>query len=87
VDFVNQLSARRITHVVVSFGNPYLIRDFPDVQAYLLAWSGTAASQRAAANALFGGQAITGTSPIGMPPFFERGDGLRIPAKGVLGGR
>lgn len=87
VDFVNQLSARRITHVVVSFGNPYLIRDFPDVQAYLLAWSGTAESQRAAANALFGGQAITGTSPIGISPFFERGDGQQLPPKGVLGGR
>ncbi len=87
VDFVTQLSVRRITHVVVSFGNPYLIRDFPDVQAYLLAWSGTAESQRAAANALFGDQAITGTSPIGMSPFFERGDGLRTPSKGVLGGR
>ena len=87
VDFVTQLSVRRITHVVVSFGNHYLIRDFPDVQAYLLAWSGTAESQRAAANALFGDQAITGTSPIGMSPFFERGDGLRTPSKGVLGGR
>ena len=87
VDFVNELSARRITHVVVSFGNPYLIRDFPDVQGYLLAWGGTAASQRAAASALFGGQPITGRSPISMPPYFERGDGLQIPAKDVLGGR
>ena len=87
VNFVNQLSARRITHMVVSFGNPYLIRDFPDVQGYMLAWSGTADSQLAAANALFGDQAVTGTSPIGMSPFFERGDGLRLPAKDVLGGR
>ena len=87
VDFVTQLSVRRITHVVVSFGNPYLIRDFPDVQAYLLAWSGTAESQRAAANALFGEKESTGTSPIGLPPCFERGDGLGTPSKGVLGGR
>jgi beta-N-acetylhexosaminidase len=81
VEFVNELASRSITHVVITFGNPYLISFFPDAQAYLLAWSSAQVSQEAAADALFGGIAITGRSPIGMDPFFAIGDGIQIPLK------
>jgi len=81
MEFVKELSRRGVTHVVISFGNPYLISLFPDAQAYLLAWSSAQVSQQAAADALFGGIAITGRSPIGMEPFFGVGDGIQIPPK------
>lgn len=81
-DFVNQLTRLGVPHIVVSFGNPYLITDFPDVQAYLLAWSGSAASQRAAASALFGDFAIRGRSPTRIPGFADIGDGIQLPRKG-----
>jgi beta-N-acetylhexosaminidase len=88
IDFVNDLSHRQVPHIVVSFGNPYLIAEFPDIQAYMLAWSTTAASQRAAGAALFGEFEISGRSPIGAPPFFEMGAGLTIPQRrGAAGGR
>ena len=87
VEFVNELARRRITHVVISFGNPYLISLFPDAQVYLLAWSSAQVSQQAAADALFGDVAITGHSPIGMDPFFEVGDGIQVPLKVSVGGR
>ena len=79
VDFVNELARRRVTHVVISFGTPYLISLFPDVRVYLLAWSSAQVSQQAAADALFGDIAITGRSPTGMAPFFAVGDGIQIP--------
>ena len=86
VEFVNELARRRITHVVISFGNPYLISLFPDAQVYLLGWSSAQVSQQAAADALFGDVAITGRSPIRMDPFFEVGDGIQVPLKVSVGG-
>ena len=80
-EFVQELGRAGVPHIVVSFGNPYLISEFPDVQAYLLAWSGSAASQRAAAGALFGDIEIRGRTPTRLPGFAEIGDGIHMPAK------
>ena len=87
VEFVNELARRNVTHVVISFGNPYLISLFPDARAYMLAWSSAQVSQEAAAGALFGGIAISGRSPIGMDPYFAVGDGIQVPLKAGVGGR
>jgi beta-N-acetylhexosaminidase len=85
VEFIQGLAREGIPHIVISFGNPYLLADFPDAQAYLLAWSGAEVSQRAAVRALFGEIEIQGRTPTRIPPFFEIGDGLHVPVKG--GGR
>lgn len=88
VDFITELRRIGVPHTVVSFGNPYLITDFPDVQSYLLAWSGSEASQRAAGRALLGQTQIAGRIPTRIPPMFEIGDGLSIPSKAQnTGGR
>ncbi|HSM04765.1 MAG TPA: glycoside hydrolase family 3 N-terminal domain-containing protein [Longimicrobiales bacterium] len=79
--FIERLAAERIPHVVVSFGNPYLITEFPSAQSYLLAWSGNPVSQRAAAEALFGDIAVTGRAPTRIPGFWEIGAGLQVPAR------
>ncbi len=78
--FIQDLADNRIPHVVVSFGNPYLLQEFPDAQAYLLAWSGSEASQRAAARSLFGEIPIRGRTPTRIPPDFEIGSGIRLGA-------
>jgi len=52
------------------------------VRAYLAVWSGSEASQIAAAGALLGAFDVTGTTPTRIPPLFEIGDGIMIPAKG-----
>ena len=83
VEFLDELGRRRIPHVVVSFGNPYLLRRFPDVQAYLLGWSGAEVSQRAAAGALLGQIPITGRMPTRIPPWFEIGEGIQLPARAL----
>jgi beta-N-acetylhexosaminidase len=80
-EFVQELGKIGVPHVVVSFGNPYLISSFPETQAYMLAWNGSEASERAAARAMLGAFAIEGRVPTGIPPLFEIGDGLRVPMK------
>jgi hypothetical protein len=66
---------------VISFGNPYLLTDFPDVGTYLIAWGGRDVSQRAAARALLGETAITGKLPISLPPYHKAGEGLVLRAR------
>jgi beta-N-acetylhexosaminidase len=85
-DFVEGLARANIPHIVVSFGNPYLITGFPDVQAYVLAWSSSRSSQRAAAGALFGDFPIEGRAPTRIPGFAAIGDGIQMPKKTVIGG-
>lgn len=87
-DFINRLDDIGVPHVVVSFGNPYLVTAFPGVQSYMLAWNGSEPSQRAAAQAMLGQVEITGRVPTRIPPLFEIGDGLMIGSKrGLAGGR
>ena len=63
--------------VLVSFGSPYLLDQAPSVRAYLVAWSGVRASERAAARALLGLSPISGHLPIRVPPY-AIGDGMLI---------
>ena len=68
--------ATRARLTVVANGNPYVIRQFPRVQSYLVTYGVGDALERAAARAVAGSAAITGHSPISLPGFFVRGDGL-----------
>lgn len=71
-------SARGSARVaLVAFGNPYLIRQVPAVGTYLVTWSVGDASERGAADAILGRGTITGVSPVSLPGFFSRGDGIR----------
>jgi beta-N-acetylhexosaminidase len=79
--FIEALTAEGIPHIVVSFGNPYLITEFPSVENYMLAWSGSPVSQRAAAEALFGEIPVQGRLPTAIPGFYDIGSGLQIPAR------
>jgi beta-N-acetylhexosaminidase len=65
---------------VVAFGNPYLIRQFPDVGTYAVTYGVSDDLERAAARALLGQAAISGHVPISLPGFFQLGDGLVRPA-------
>lgn len=66
---------------VLSFGDPYLLRQMPDVPTYMLAWSREAVNQRAAARALVGEIAITGRLPIDLPPMYRVGHGVQLTAR------
>jgi beta-N-acetylhexosaminidase len=68
--------ATRARVTVVANGNPYVIRQFPRVQSYMVTYGVGDALERAAARAVAGSAPITGRSPISLPGFFVRGDGL-----------
>src|SRR5262245_49651978 len=65
---------------LIAFGNPYLIRQVPSAATYLVTFGVGDALETAAAQAVLGRSAIGGVSPVSLPGFFQRGDGLRRPA-------
>ena len=74
--WIDELATRRRV-IVVAFGNPYLIGQFPNVGSYLAAYGVSDDLERAAAAALLGRAPITGRAPISLPGVFKAGDGLR----------
>jgi beta-N-acetylhexosaminidase len=77
---VNQMLATGKPVVVMSFGSPYLIENFPDAKTWLAEFSTNDVSQRAAVRALFGQVATEGKIPVTVPGTTKRGDGIRIAA-------
>jgi len=62
--------------VVVAMGNPYLARDFPEVQNYMCAFSAAPVSEVSAVKALFGEIEIHGHLPVAIPGIAARGAGI-----------
>ena len=82
--WIDSLSQREKV-VVVSLGNPYLIKQFPSVGTYLVTYGVSDAQERAGARAVLGRAAIGGTAPVSLPGFFARGDGIRRSAMDSAG--
>jgi hypothetical protein len=70
-------TARRRPTILVSLGNPYIIKDLPEVGSYLIGWRSNAVTEQAVSRALAGETSITGRLPISIPPDFPRGWGLQ----------
>ncbi len=64
--------------VVVSFGSPYLLRHFPEVDAYVCLYKDTAETQSIAARALCVEMDITGKLPVSIPDLYPVGHGLEL---------
>jgi len=64
---------------LVALGNPYLLRNFPNVSAYLATFSTATSSEVAAVRALFGEIPIGGHLPVSIPGFAQYGEGLEVP--------
>jgi beta-N-acetylhexosaminidase len=65
----------------VSFGNPYTLTSFPQMQTYLVAYGDMPSLQRGAGRGLLGTQNITGKLPITLPGLHPRGTGIQLTAK------
>jgi len=61
--------------VVLAVGNPYLAKDFPEVQNYMCTFSAAPVSEISAAKALFGEIALRGRLPVTIPGIATRGAG------------
>jgi beta-N-acetylhexosaminidase len=62
--------------VIVAFGNPYVVRQFPRARTYINTYSVSDVSEIAAARAIAGTAPISGKSPVSLPGFFKAGDGI-----------
>jgi beta-N-acetylhexosaminidase len=77
--FLQRLSDKHKRTIVVSFSDPYLLRQVPWVPTYVVAWGGFPPSQLAAARAILGKAPITGKLPISIPvegKMINRGTGI-----------
>jgi beta-N-acetylhexosaminidase len=78
---LQNLIATKKPIVLVAMGNPYLLRNYPDVAAYLTTYSTVPPSEAAAVKALFGEIDITGRLPVSIPGFAVLGDGVVLRAR------
>ena len=81
VELVKQLAAGPAKIVVLSFGSPYFLRHFPEVDAYLCLYRNTAQAQEVAAKAIFGEIDIEGRLPVSIPGLYPAGHGLAFQEK------
>jgi len=65
---------------LAALGNPYLLRDFPRVTAYLATFSTVPPSEIAAVRALFGEIHIRGHLPVTIPGLANYHDGIEVQA-------
>lgn len=74
--FVEALIATGRPIAMISMGDPYLLRAFPKVSAYMAAFSTAGPSEQAAVRALFGDAPISGKLPVSIPGIAGPGWGL-----------
>ena len=78
---LRKLLERKTPVVGISFGNPYVLRSFPELKTYLVAYGDMPSLQLAAARALFGEIDVTGKLPISLPSLHARGTGIQLKAR------
>ena len=66
--------------VAISFGNPYLLQNFPGLRTYIVAYGDMPSLQQAVARALLGEIDIAGRLPISLPGLYPRGTGIQSKA-------
>ncbi len=81
--WLTALIARGKPVILVSLGNPYIVRAFPQVAAYLATFSTVPPSEAAGVQALFGETPITGRLPVTIPGIANYGEGISLAARGV----
>ena len=74
--FSNVIGSASAKTVVVAMGNPYLAKDFPEVQNYICTYSVPPVSEISAVKALFGEIEIHGHLPVEIPGVAARGAGI-----------
>lgn len=77
---IQNLIATKKPVSLVALGNPYLLRSFPDVAAYMTTYSTVPPAELSAVKALFGEIPINGKLPVTIPGLANYGDGLSVAA-------
>jgi beta-N-acetylhexosaminidase len=77
---IEKLIATKKPVGLIAMGNPYLLRNFPDVAAYMTTYSTVPPSELSAVRALFGEIPIGGKLPVTIPGFAQYGGGITLAA-------
>ncbi len=80
--FLNTLVHGTVPVAIISFGNPYLLRYFPDAKTYAATFSTATTSEIAVAKAIMGQISIGGRLPVSIPGLAKVGDGLDVTGPG-----
>jgi beta-N-acetylhexosaminidase len=83
LELLQEITGGHTPSALVAFGNPYVVRDLPDTDVHLLAWSSHQNQVQQSVPALFGASAISGKLPITIPGMYELGEGIEIPQSAV----
>ena len=70
----------------ISFGNPYVVTDFPDLEPYVCTYSSADVVNEAVVEVLFGEEAATGKLPITIPGVYSFGEGFEYPKTALRSG-
>ena len=74
--FLEKLRATGVPIALVSLGNPYLLRSFPGVSAYLATFSPVPTSEASAAKGVLGALEAAGRLPVTIPGIAKYGDAI-----------
>lgn len=77
---LNALIEAKTPVIGISFGNPYLLQNYPGLRAYVVAYGDMPSLQHAVARGLVGEIDIVGRLPISLPGLYPRGTGIQIKA-------
>ena len=75
---LRQILQTDVKTISVAFGNPYLIRGFPEMKNYIVAYGDMTSLQEATADAITGKVNFNGKLPISLNENYKRGTGLRL---------
>ncbi len=81
IQVIKDVAAGLSRVIVISFGSPYFLRHFPEIDSYLCAYRNIGQAQIAAAKAIFGEMEIKGKLPVSIPDLFPLGHGIVLPKK------
>lgn len=81
IDLIRELAWAEKKTIAVSFGSPYFLRHFPEVNAYVCLYRNTLPAQETAARAIFGEIDTEGRLPVSIPGLFSVGHGLSLKRK------
>ena len=81
IQMVKESAASSIPVIAISFGSPYFIRHFPEIDSYICAYRWSSEAQITAVKALFGEIDLIGRLPVTIPELYPMGHGIRLPKK------
>lgn len=78
-ELLTQIAALKKPMIGISTGNPYVVTEFPPLDAYVVTFSPSEASKEAAAEIIFGEVSPQGKLPITIPGRYAFGEGVTYP--------